>query len=128
MFGEDFDNSWQTTSIAASTIANGSSAVISAPISLDGKTAVLLGIVIAYGATVNKGAEVFQLCDVNGTYESRATDAPYGFELPRAASTTIRRARKLPAVAADVKYEINNNTGAQITATLVYKLVQGVTS
>lgn len=121
MAGEwDWDDAWTSSSINATAIANASTAT-TATISNDGKLGTLVGVTVAYGATVNEGVKVYVLMDVNGTFESVA-DNPYGFELPGTVSTTHRRSFVVPAeYGDDFQVHITNDSGAQVTADIDYK-------
>lgn len=120
--------SWQTTSINGSTISNSAESNTGA-ISLDDYLGVEVSVEIAYGGTASAGVQVHVLGDIDGTnYEARA-DLPYGFEMPRATSTTFRRRFSLSAQDyANFKVNVYNPSGASITATVRYRRFLGETA
>lgn len=112
---------WTATSIAASTVTNGSTATTAA-ISQAAKTATEIAITIVYGGTATAGAIIYLLRDVDGTNYEAVADVPYGFTMPYSASTTYRRAFAVQGTdASRFKVMVSNPSGASITATVSYQ-------
>lgn len=127
-FAQEWDAAWAATSINASALANAGS-LTTAALSNDQKTATEVSVEIAYGGTVNEGVKVYVLRDVDGTNFEAVADLPYGFELPRAASTTFRRSFTVPAGEVSAfKIHLTNNSGASVTATVRTRQAVGVTA
>jgi len=118
----DWDNSWTTTSLNGTSIANGSNNETGA-ISNDTKTETLISVEVQYGATANESAEVLIQHETDDTpnYEQEA-DQPTTLAMPVSPSTTHDRVFSIPAdSAADFKVGISNDTGASITVTVEFK-------
>ena len=119
----NWDSTFTATSIASSTITNGSNATTAA---IDNQTKVgtEVSVTIAYGGTATAGCivNVLRMVDDSPTYESPTNDAPWGFAMPFATSTTFHRTF---TVAADriskFKVYVANSSGASVTATVDYK-------
>jgi hypothetical protein len=118
-----WDTSWTATSIASSTITNTSNSTTSS-ISNSGKIGTEVSVTIAYGGTATQGVivNVLRMVDDGPTYESAANDAPWGFSMPYAISTTFHRTFNVAGDRAS-KFEVylSNNSGASVTATVDYK-------
>jgi len=118
-----WDSTWNSTSIAASTVTNTSSATTAA-IDNSNHAATEISVTIVYGGTATTGAvvNILRMVDDTPTFESATNDSPFGFSLPFATSTTFHRSI---TVAGDriskFKVYVSNNTGASITATVNYK-------
>lgn len=128
-FGINHDTSWTTSStITNSTITNGSN-LTGEVISLDGFLGCLISIELTYSGTANSGAGVYVLKDAGGTYEL-VGDIPWGFEMPRTASTIHRRTFTVLAEECEsFKIYISNGSGGSISAvTMKYKRFLGVTT
>lgn len=121
MAGEyDWSDTWTATTVDAETVTNGSTGT-TGTIANDNTLGTMVGVTIAYGATVNEGVKVYVLWDVNGTFESVA-DEPWGFEMPSSTSTTHRRSFVVPADAGDdFQIHLTNDSGADVTADVDYK-------
>lgn len=118
----DWDASWTTTSINASTVTNSGTAV-SGKISNDTKISTEISIDIDYGGTATQGVFCYLLRDIDGTnFESASTDEPFGFELPYAVSSTRRRTFQVSGdKVSDFKIHLSNSSGADVTATVRYR-------
>jgi hypothetical protein len=116
----NWDSTWTATSIASSTITNTSSST-TASISNSGKVGTEVSVTIAYGGTATQGVivNVLRMVDDTPTYESATNDAPWGFTMPYAISTTYHRTFNVPGDRVS-KFEvyISNNSGASVTATV----------
>jgi hypothetical protein len=119
----NWDSTFTSTSINASTITNTSTSTTAA-INNSGKVATEISVTIAYGGTANQGAivNVLRMVDDTPTYESGANDAAWGFAMPYAISTTYHRTFTVSAEKAS-KFEVyvSNNSGASVTATVNFK-------
>jgi len=123
----DHDAAWSATSINSSAIANAADATTAA-ISNDGKLGTEVSVEIAYGATVNEGAKVYILRDVDATNYEAEVDGPWGFEMPSAVSATRRRAITVPPSISSFKVLVTNDSGASVTATVRTRQVVGGTA
>ncbi len=115
----NWDTSWATTSINASSITTGNSVTTTAAISNDGKVATEVSVEIAYGAVATAGVTVELLRDVDGTNFEATADVPWGLEMPRSVSTTYRRTFTVYAEGvSSFKIRVANTSGATVTATV----------
>jgi hypothetical protein len=118
----DWDTNWSTTSIAASSVTNTSTATTAA-ISLDQKIACQISVACAYGGTATEGLKVYLLADSNSTDEAVADVPARAYQLPYSTSTTYRRVYSIPATDySSFKVHVTNNSGATVTVTVTYKL------
>lgn len=124
-FNEDWDTNWTSTSINASSVANAGSATTAA-ISNDNKLETEVGVSVAYGGTASEGIKVYILRDVDGSNYEDANTA-WGFEMPKAVSTTYRRTISVGS-ASNFKVLVTNNTGASVTVTVTYRQAAGITA
>ena len=112
--------SWSSTSIAASTITNTSSATTAA-ISNDSKYATEVAVTVAYGGTASEGIKWYILRDSDAGYEA-AVDNGWAGQLAATVSTTHRRTITVPASSISrFKVHLINNSGASVTATVTYQ-------
>lgn len=116
-----WDNSWSTTSIAASSITNGNASTTAA-INNDTKSGTEIAISVTYGGSPTNGVNVYVLRDVNGSFEDPSNDRPFGFQMPYVASGTCKRTFSVMADrVSNFKICVVNNTGDTVTATVTYK-------
>ncbi len=126
-FYHDWDAAWASTSINASAVANAGTATTAA-VSNDLKLDTEVSIEAAYGGTATEGIKVYILRDVDGTNYEAVADGPYGFEMPRTASTTHRRTLTVPAAISNFKVHVTNNSGASVTVTVRTRQSIGTTA
>lgn len=126
-FGHDHDAAWAATSIAASSITNGSNAATGA-ISNDGKLDTEVSVEVAYGATASAGVIVSVERDVDGTNYEATADQPFSFTMPNTVSTTHRRVFTIPGHIGTSRVRLTNPSGATVTATVRTRSAMGVTA
>ena len=118
-----WDSIWSATSIASSTVTNGSNATTAA-ISNDTKVGTEISVTVAYGGTATQGVlvNVLRMVDDSPTFESATNDAPWGFAMPFATSTTFHRTFTVPSDRiSKFKVYVANSAGASVTATVNYR-------
>lgn len=122
-FNPNWDSSWTTTSINATTITDTTNVTTSSAISNDNKAVTEVSVSVAYGTTADQGVTVYVLRDTDGTnFESVAHDLPWGFSMPYYVSTTCRRCFSIPGNSiSKFKVYLDNHSGADVTATVDYK-------
>lgn len=123
-FYRDYDASWTTDGTVNSSSVTNASTATSDAYSNDTKLNTRVSIEIAYGSAPSEGVKVYILADVDGTNFEDANSAPWGFEMPYAASTTIKKAFDVPAHINDFKVYLTNDTGDTITATM--RVIQAI--
>ena len=99
-------------------------------ISMEGLLGIEVGLEVTYGATLDEGMRIQILKEVNGTYEA-IQDEGMAWLMPTGGGTSTKHVDSefIPAVAAKIKVQMENQTGAQCTNCRVrYKKVTGVTT
>lgn len=120
----DWQSAFQPTSIAASSVGNGSSATTAA-IDCDGHSFVEVSIKCVYGNPANNGLKAFilRMVDDTPTYESQ-NDQPQGVELAYATSGTRVKTFTIDCrMVSKFKIQVQNDTGATVTVTVNYKFM-----
>lgn len=126
-YGLNHDNSF--TQLVSTTVANTSERT-DGPISLDGYLGVLLTFEVLYGGTASAPVEFYISALIGGTtYQVRA-DKPFPKAMAaNTASTTHYDRLFIPAsYASSIKVITYNPSGAQITATIRYQMIAGVST
>lgn len=127
-YGLNHDNAF-TTLLSSQAVAN-SAERTDGPISLDGYIGVEITFEVLYGGTASAPVEFYFPVLIGGTtYQVRA-DKPFGKAMAaNTASTTHYDKIFIPATHGDsVKVITYNPSGAQVTVTIRYKLIAGVTA
>lgn len=120
-----WDATFTATSLAASTVTNGSAGTTAA-IDCDGKSSLEVSISCVYGGTANNGLKVFilRMIDDTPTYEAQA-DIPQGVELAYSISGTHRKAFTIDCrLISKCKIEVQNDSGASVTVTVNTKFME----
>jgi hypothetical protein len=116
--GVNWDTAWTTSSINGSAVSNAGSANTAA-IDNDGKWATEVSVQVAYGATASQGLRVFVDRDIDGTNYETGGSKPWGFEMPKAVSTTFYRTFTVQASeVSKFRVRVTNDSGASVTVTV----------